>query len=84
MRLKTTDAKARTIRPIVEKMITLGKKGDVATRRVLVARVGAEAGSKLIKDISPRFASRAGGYTRITKLPQRASDGAAMAVIEFV
>jgi large subunit ribosomal protein L17 len=65
-------------------MITLGKKGDVATRRIIIARVGAEAGSKLMKDLSPRYAKRAGGYTRITKLPRRVSDGSLMAVIELV
>ncbi len=83
-KIKTTDAKARTIRPIVEKMITLGKKGDVATRRIIISRVGAEAGAKLMKDLSPRYAQRAGGYTRITKLPRRVSDGSLMSVIEFV
>ena len=83
-KIKTTDAKARELRPMVEKLITLGKKNNVATRRLLVSRVGAEAGEKVLKTISPRFAERAGGYTRITKLPRRVSDGSLMAVIELV
>jgi large subunit ribosomal protein L17 len=83
-KIKTTDAKARTLRPVIEKMVTLGKKGDVATRRLLTSRIGADASTKLMKDISPRFKERAGGYTRITKLPRRLSDGSLMSVIEFV
>lgn len=83
-KIKTTDAKARELRPVIEKMITLGKKNGMSTRRLLVSRVGSEAGAKLMKDISPRFAKRAGGYTRITKLPRRSSDGSLMSVIELV
>ena len=83
-KIKTTDVKARTIRPVVEKMITLGKKGDVASRRLLISRVGSEAAGKVVKELSPRFADRKGGYTRITKLPRRVSDGSLMSVIEFV
>lgn len=83
-KIKTTDAKAREIRPIVEKMITLGKKGTVASRRELVSRVGAEGAEKIAKILAPKYAKRAGGYTRITKLPARLSDGSLMAIVEFV
>ena len=87
-KIKTTDAKARELRPMVEKLVTLakktGEKQAIASRRLLVSRVGAEAAGKLVKDVAPRFATRAGGYTRITKLPARAGDASLMAVIEFV
>jgi|SRR5579872_2555970 len=83
-KIKTTDAKARELRPFAEKMITLAKKNNMASRRILVSRVGSEAARKLMKDLSPRFANRSGGYTRITKLPARPSDGSLMAVIEIV
>ena len=83
-KIKTTDAKARELRPMIEKIITLGKKNTVPARRLLISRIGGEAAGKMMKDISPRFSDRAGGYTRITKLPRRLGDGALMAVIEFV
>ncbi len=83
-KIKTTDAKARELRPDIEKMITMAKKNTVASRRLLVARVGSEAGEKLATKLSERFATRAGGYTRITKLPRRAGDASLMAVIELV
>ena len=83
-KIQTTDAKAREIRPVVEKMITSGKKDTVATRRLLVARVGKIGAEKIVNELSPKYKERAGGYTRITKLPARKSDGALMAVIELV
>ncbi len=83
-KIKTTDAKAREIRPIVEKMVTLGKKGTLASRRELVARVGSEGADKVMKVLAPKYAGRSGGYTRITKLPARLSDGSLMAIVEFV
>lgn len=83
-RIKTTEAKAKELRPMIEKLITLGKNDTPATRRLLVSRVGEQAGKKIATKLSPRYKERAGGYTRITKLVRRASDGAKEAVIEFV
>ena len=83
-KIKTTDAKARELRPMIEKLVTLGRKNNVASRRLLVSRIGGEAAGKMMKEISPKFEGRAGGYTRITKLPRRLSDGSLMSVIEFV
>ncbi|MEQ1500015.1 MAG: 50S ribosomal protein L17 [Parcubacteria group bacterium] len=83
-KIKTTDAKARELRPMIEKMITKGRLGTVASRRGLVSEIGTIGASKIVKDIAPKYADRKGGYTRITKLPARVSDGSLMAVIEFV
>ena len=81
----TTEAKAKTIRPVAEKMITLGKRGDLHARR----QAGAVLTDRrvlrtLFDDIAPRFAERNGGYTRIIKLGPRRGDGAQMAHIELV
>ncbi len=83
-KIKTTDAKARELRPAAEKLVTIAKKNTLASRRDLVAQIGGEAAEHLVKEVTPRYAERAGGYTRITKLPRRLGDGALMAVIEFV
>ena len=84
-RITTTDAKAREIRPIAEKMITLGRRGDLHARRqalgYLYDRYVVE---KVFEDIAPRMADRPGGYLRITRLEPRKGDGAMMAVIETV
>ena len=84
-RLQTTEAKAKEIRPITEKMITLGKDGTVHARRQALAYVtDKRVVSKLFAEIGPRFADRPGGYTRIIKLGPRLGDGARMAQIELV
>ena len=84
-RIRTTLAKAKTLRPFAEKLITLGKKGTLHHRRQAIARLGApEAVARLFKDIAPRFSERNGGYTRIYKLGPRQSDSAEMALIEWV
>lgn len=84
-KITTTEAKAKELRPFVEKFITHAKKGGMVSRRLLVARLGSEIGAeKLVKDIAPRYMDRDGGYTRIIKLVPRASDASPMAVIEFV
>jgi len=83
-KIKTTDAKARELRPYVEKMVTSGRTNTVATKRLLVSKIGLSGANKLVKDISPKYMDRKGGYTRITKLPARKSDGSLMAVIEFI
>ena len=83
-KIKTTDSKARELRPYVEKMVTSGRLGTLASRRNLVAKIGVIGAERIVKDISPKYSGRSGGYTRITKLPQRLSDGASQAVIEFI
>ena len=84
-RITTTDAKARELRPIAERMITLGRRGDLhARRRVLRYVYDREVVAKLFDDIGPRMAERPGGYLRITRLEPRKGDGARMAVIETV
>ncbi len=83
-RIQTTEAKAKEIRPLVEKMVTRGKVATVANRRLLIASLGdARTASKLIKT-AEQYTERRGGYLRITKLGPRKSDSAKMAVIEFV
>ncbi|MCI0619862.1 50S ribosomal protein L17 [Candidatus Wolfebacteria bacterium] len=85
-RIQTTEAKAKELRPFVEKLVTKAKSDSVATRRLVSARLGGapKATKKLVETIAPQYAKRPGGYTRITKLPVRKSDASPMAVIEFV
>jgi large subunit ribosomal protein L17 len=84
-RLRTTEAKAKEVRPIAERMITLGKDGTVHARRQALAYINdKDLVRKLFDDIAPRFAARPGGYTRIIKLGPRTGDGAAMAQLELV
>lgn len=84
-RISTTLAKAKELKRHVERAITLGKKADMSSRRLLVARFGSEkAAATIVNDISPRFKTRAGGYTRIIKSGLRPGDMAPMALIEFV
>jgi len=81
----TTLPKAKELRPIVEKLVTLGKRGDLHARRQAIAQVGSDAAAKrLFETIAPRYADRNGGYLRIMKAGFRHGDNAAMAVIEFV
>jgi len=84
-RVETTSAKARALRPYVEKMITKARRDDLHARRLVLAKIeDPEVVTKLFDDIAPRYVDRPGGYTRITKLGQRRGDGAEMAVIELV
>jgi large subunit ribosomal protein L17 len=84
-RIETTIAKAKAVRPIAEKMITLGRRGDLAARRQALAYLRAnEIVHMLFADVAPRFADRQGGYTRIVKLGPRYGDSAEMAYLEFV
>jgi large subunit ribosomal protein L17 len=84
-RIKTTLAKAKAVRPLAEKMVTLGKKGSLHARRTALATLRqAGAVKKLFDDIAPRSAARNGGYTRIVKLGARKSDSAPVAFIEWV
>ena len=84
-RITTTLAKAKAARSLAEKMVTLGKKGTIANRRRALSKLRQdEPVRELFKDIAPGFAQREGGYTRIMKLGPRKSDGAEMAILEFV
>ncbi len=85
-RITTTEAKAKELRPIIEGLVTKARKDTLHAKRMVTSTVGNErtTANKLLKDIAPRMKERAGGYTRIIKLPRRKSDGSKMAVIEFV
>ncbi|WP_062349864.1 50S ribosomal protein L17 [Bacillus kwashiorkori] len=92
-RIETTEARAKELRSVVEKLITLGKRGDLHARRQAAAFVRHEVANeennqdavqKLFADIAPRYAERQGGYTRIMKVGPRRGDGAPMVVIELV
>ena len=92
-RIETTEARAKELRSVVEKMITLGKRGDLHARRqassfirneVADAEKGQNAVQKLFSDIAPRYEERQGGYTRIMKIGPRRGDGAPVVVIELV
>jgi len=84
-RIKTTLAKAKAVRPLAEKMVTLGKRGDLHARRLAAGELGQkDAVKKLFAEVAPRAATRQGGYTRIIKLGPRQSDSAPMAYIEWV
>jgi large subunit ribosomal protein L17 len=84
-RIRTTEAKAKALRPLAEHLITFAKRGDVhARRQVLRTLPDRDVVHKLFSEIGPRYAERGGGYTRILKLGQRQGDGAAMALIELL
>lgn len=83
-KITTTLARAKEIRPLVEKVITKGKKNDLATKRYLLRKFDNLTVDKILKEISPRYKERKGGYTRIIRLGPRKSDGAQMAIIELV
>jgi large subunit ribosomal protein L17 len=81
----TTLPKAKDLRPVVEKLVTLGKRGDLHARRLAISQIRDEdAVKKLFEKIGPRYSSRNGGYTRVLKAGFRYGDSAPAAVIEFV
>jgi len=82
-KIETTEAKAKELRPYVEKLVTKAKKGDLNSRRLVASKIGPST-TKLFNDIAPHYTERKGGYTRITKLGVREGDGSKMAKIEFV
>jgi len=85
-RIETTEAKAKELRPLIEKLVTKANLGTLAARRMVLSRLynlNAET-KKLVDVIAPKYKGRAGGYTRITKLPRRGGDASKMAVIEFI
>lgn len=84
-KVRTTEAKAKVVRPYVERLITKGKNNTLAARRELMRFLpGEHAVKKVLEVYGPRYAHRAGGYTRITKLVRRQGDGARMALVEFI
>jgi large subunit ribosomal protein L17 len=83
-RIRTTDAKAKELRRYADRMVTLGKRGDVAARRLAFAFMQSrDAVRKLFGEIAPRFKERNGGYTRVIKFGIRRGDAAPLSVIEF-
>ena len=85
-RIRTSQAKAKAVKPEVEKLITLAKRGDLHARRLLLSKLGQDkfAVHKLVEEIAPRYATRPGGYTRIVKLGPRRSDSTEMVFLELV
>ena len=84
-KITTTEAKAKEVRGLAEKMITLGKKGGLHSRRqALSFIIDKKVAEKVFTELAPRYAERPGGYTRITKLGPRLGDGAAMVQLELV
>ena len=85
-RIKTTEAKAKAVKPEVEKLITLAKRGDQHARRQAMAKLGQDkfVVYKLFEEIGPRYADREGGYTRILKLGPRRSDATEMVFLELI
>ena len=85
-RIKTTEAKAKAVKPEIEKLITLAKRGDLHARRQALAALGQDkfVVYKLFEEIGPRYADREGGYTRILKLGPRQSDATEMVFLELI
>jgi len=85
-KIKTTEPKAKELRPFVEKLITKAKKDDIATRRIIISKLfnRSKEVKKLFETIVPKYKNQNGGYTRVLKLGARKSDGAKMAQIEFI
>jgi large subunit ribosomal protein L17 len=85
-RIQTTEAKAKAVKPEVEKLITLAKRGDLHARRQALSALGQDKFTvyKLFDEIAPRYVERAGGYTRILKLGPRRSDSTEMVLLELV
>ena len=84
-KIETTFCRAKEVQPVVEKMITLGKKGNLAAyRRALAFITKEDVANKLFKEIAPKYADRNGGYTRVTRTGPRRGDAAEMAIIELV
>jgi large subunit ribosomal protein L17 len=84
-RIETTEAKAKAVKPFAEKMITLGKRGDLHARRLAMAELRSnDVVHKLFSEVGPRFADRPGGYSRIVRIGPRQGDAAEMAYLELV
>lgn len=83
-KITTTAAKANSLKSFVEKLVTKGREKTLTSHRLLAGKVGAVTANKIVKDISPKYMDRKGGYLRITKLNSRINDGSKMVQIEFV
>jgi len=83
-KITTTEAKAKELRPFIEKMLTKARSGSLANRRVISSKIGVVSAKKLFDKIAPKFKDTKGGYTRITKLAPRKGDASRMAIIEFI
>lgn len=84
-KIRTTETKAKLIRPVIEKIITIGKKNDLHSRRKIIKIIdNNKLASKIIKDISPKYATRNGGYTKIIKLGKRIGDNASLVEIKLI
>ena len=85
-RIRTTEAKAKAVKPELEKLITLAKRGDLHARRQALSHLGQDSSTvhKLFEEVAPRYAERPGGYTRILKLGPRKSDATEMVFLELV
>jgi len=83
--ITTTAARAKLLRPYVEKIVTKARRGDLHARRTVLRKIqNTDVVTKLFDDVAPRYEDRPGGYTRIVKVGPRRGDGAEMAIIEFV
>ncbi len=82
-KIKTTQAKAKSLSSFVDRLVSKASSNDLNSRRLILKSIGEKATRKLMSDIGPRFKDKKGGYTRIIRLGQRKSDGSPMALIEF-
>lgn len=85
-KIKTTEPKAKELRPFIEKLITKAKKDSISTRRIITSKLSnrSKEVKKLFEVIAPKYKDKKGGYTRVLKLGQRKADGAPMAIIELI
>lgn len=83
-RIKTTEARAKEIKPLIERVISRAKKDTLANRRLLLKNLKPKTVDKVFKELAVRYAERPGGYLRILKLGSRKNDAAEMAIIEFI
>ena len=83
-KIQTTEAKAREVSPLMERLISKARKNDLHARRELLLYLSVPLAKKMLEEIAPRYQARQGGYTRIVKVAPRKSDGARMAIVELV
>ena len=83
-KIKTTEAKAKSLRTFIEKLATKTKNSDLAAKRLIFSSLGVKSGNRFLKEVMPRIHANSGGITRISKFNQRIGDNADMAIIEFI